>query len=192
MTNLKALLMPDEGRPERAKAALAGIAGGLAGVYALHLYWWRIAPRLFPLKADPANHNINPAYTISLTGKHYRQGETTTAALGRLAHTQIAGVEPEDALARRQASDLAAVALGITAGILYGGTRTTTRPRDLAGGFFYGLRLWLGDTFGAALLGLRPGPGAYSAGQHLWRLSGFWVYSFTTTAVTRLLYRLLA
>lgn len=76
-------------------------------------------------------------------------------------------------------------------GAIYGATRTTTRTTDIAGGFFYGIRLWLGDTLMSALLGFRPPPAAFTREQHLWRLSAIWVYSFTTTAVTRIVYRIL-
>jgi hypothetical protein len=60
------------------------------------------------------------------------------------------------------------------------------------GGFFYGIRLWLGETIVAALLGFRPGPTRFSVEQHVGLLTVYWVYTFTTTAVTRLLYRLLS
>ncbi|MBI5668339.1 MAG: hypothetical protein HZC41_10055 [Chloroflexi bacterium] len=189
MTELQDLVFPDEGQPNRAKAALVGIFGGLAGAYALRLYARHIAPALFPYQADPAYHDINPAHSIALNGRHYQTGESAPAALGRLGYNQIVGEAP-DVTTREKLEDWMPVILGIGAGVMYGGTRTTTHARDIAGGFFYGIRLWLMDTIGAALLGLRPGPGAYSRPQHLWRLVGFWVYSLTTTAVTRILYRM--
>ncbi len=190
MPELKARIFPDEGQPHRAKAALVGIIGGLAGAYALRLYWRVIAPAVFPPQADPDNHDVNPAHSISLTGKHYLTGESAPAAVGRLVYDQVVGEAP-DMAAREQLENTMPLVLGVIAGVLYGGTRTTTRSYDIAGGLFYGLRLWQMDTIGAALLGLRPGPKAYSRWQHLWRLVGMWVYSFTTTAVTRVLYRLI-
>ncbi|NWG17231.1 MAG: hypothetical protein HXY41_11400 [Chloroflexi bacterium] len=190
MTRLQEWIFPDEGRPVRWKGALAGVIGGLAGAYALRLYWRQIAPAVFPPEANPAHPDINPARSIALAGRVYQMGESAPAALGRVGYERLAGETP-DADMRRRLDDAVPVLLGVVMGITYGGTRTTTRARDLAGGFFYGLRLWLGDTIGVALAGLRPGPAAYSRPQHLWRLIGFWVYSFTTTAVTRLLYRLI-
>lgn len=189
MTELQDLVFPDEGQPNRVKAALAGVLGGLAGALALRLYSRHIAPAVFPYQADPAYHDINPAHSIALAGRHYQTGESAPAALGRLGYDQIVGEAP-DATAREQLEAWMPVVLGVVAGVMYGGTRTTTRARDLAGGFFFGIRLWLMDSIGAALLGLRPGPRAYSRQQHGWRLVGFWVYSFTTTAVTRILYRM--
>jgi hypothetical protein len=79
---------------------------------------------------------------------------------------------------------------GIVMGAAYGGTRTTTRARDVAGGFFYGIRLWLGQMIGLAWLGLRPGPTRYPLAAHLRLLTSIWVFSFTATFVTRVLYRL--
>lgn len=189
MADLQKLVFPDEGHPNRAKAALVGIVGGLAGAYTMRFYWRAIAPAIFPPEANPANHDVNPAHSISLFGKHHQLNESAPAAFGRIVYDQLVGETPDDA-AREQFVASIPVLLGIIAGILYGGTRTTTRARDIAGGFFYGIRLWFNDTMGTALLGLRPGPGAYSREQHTWRLVGFWVYSFTTTAITRILYRL--
>lgn len=190
MTDWHDLTFSDEGQPNRVKAALVGVVGGLVGAYALRLYWRVIAPAVFPPQADPDNHDVNPAHSISLAGKHYLTGESAPAAVGRLVYDQVVGEAPDTAV-REQLETTMPLVMGAAAGLLYGGTRTTTRARDIAGGFFYGLRLWQMDTFGAALLGLRPGPKAYSRSQHLWRLAGVWVYSFTTTAVTRVLYRLL-
>ena len=76
----------------------------------------------------------------------------------------------------------ALLAWGMAAGALYGATRTTTRWRDVAGGFFYGLRLFAGDTFGMALLGLRPDPKQISTREHVSWLLGHWVFSFTAAS----------
>lgn len=190
MTDIQDLVFPDEGQPNRPKAALVGIIGGLVGAYALRLYWRVIAPAVFPPQADPDNHDVNPAHSIALVGKQYHTGESAPAAVGRLVYDQVVGEAPDTA-AQEQLENVMPLVIGVIAGLLYGGTRTTTRWRDIAGGFFYGLRLWLIDTVGAALLGLRPGPKAYSRSQHMWRLAGIWVYSFTMTAVTRILYRLI-
>jgi len=189
MPDLEKLVFPDEGHPDRFKAALVGIIGGLAGAYALRCYWNTIAPTIFPPEANPANHDVNPAHSISLVGKQYQFNESAPAALGRVVYRQIAGKAPDD-MARERLEAVMPILLGVFAGILYGGTRTTTRARDIAGGFFFGIRIWFNDTIGSALLGLRPGPGAYSREQHVWRMIGFWVYSFTTTAITRVVYRL--
>jgi hypothetical protein len=74
-------------------------------------------------------------------------------------------------------------------GAAYGSTRTTTRNRDIAGGFFYGIRLWLGDEVMSRLLGLERDPREWPLKRHLVWLTGHWVYSFVTAQVTRVLYR---
>jgi hypothetical protein len=49
----------------------------------------------------------------------------------------------------------------------------------------------VGDALLASLMGLRAEPTAFSFQQHLWWLTGHWVYSFVTANVTRILYHLL-
>lgn len=178
-------------RMDRRKGLLVGLIGGAVGVFALKLYWEYEAQILPP--------DFNPALPDEVQklpdfeskfGKLYRDGESPTAAAGRLIYERATNSEP-DAATRRQLDDAALLAWGMAAGALYGATRTTTRRRDIAGGFFYGLRLFAGDTFGMALLGLRPAPKDVSAREHVSWLLGHWVFSFVATNVTRVLYRLL-
>jgi hypothetical protein len=191
MVDIQKVVFPDEGKPDHAVGLICGIVGGLAGAYAMHLYWKRVAPKLFPLDAQPVETpGTNTLPSPSPLGQQYRPGETATMAAGRIAYQQLTGYEPRDLETRRLLSDLVYWGWGVAMGAAYGGTRNTTRWRDLAGGFFYGFRLFLGDLLMPPLAGLRADPRYFSPKQHLWRLSAIWVYSFTTTAVTRALYRL--
>jgi len=163
-----------------------GILGGLVGALVMRGYERKIAPQIFPGVSDqPENAEITPPIV-----KLYRDGETASAAWGRILFTMLMNHEPVFGQTQNQLQEWVYLAYGMTMGAFYGGTRTTTRWRDLASGFFYGLRLWLGETLGLSLLGLRADPRSFSLRQHGWHLSRQWVYSFTTTAVTRILYRL--
>ena len=176
----------------RWKGLVVGVVGGVAGVLALKFYWRRIEPELLPPDFNPPLPDevknlpdIEPAF-----GRLYRDGESPTAAAGRALYTQLVGAEPDERTSR-WLDDAALLAWGIAAGATYGATRNTTRWRDVAGGVFYGLRLWAGDTVSTALLGLRADPKAVSAREHLSWLIGHWVYSFVMTNLARVLYRLL-
>jgi hypothetical protein len=181
--------MAQKAKLNRWKGLTVGLVGGLAGVYAMRYYWQYIAPELFPDRADWAvNPPLDAEAAITLVGQQYEEGETSAEALGRRTYEILVGKAPKTKEVRGVLGDLTHLGVGLLAGGLYGGTRTRTYPRDVAGGFFYGIRLWLGDMVLPALMGLRAEPTAFSFRQHLWRLSGIWVYSFVTTAVTRILY----
>ncbi len=177
-------------RMDRRKGLFVGLIGGAVGVLALKLYW-ELESQILPADFNPPLPDevkmlpdFKPAF-----GQLYRDGESPTAAAGRFLYEQATHEEP-DAATRHQLDDAALFAWGMGAGALYGATRTTTRWRDIAGGFFYGLRLFAGDTIGMALLGLRADPKQISAREHVSWLLGHWVFSFVATNVTRVLYRL--
>lgn len=174
----------NEETPDFRIGFLVGIVGGLVGAIAMLYYDRSIAPSV---SDQPENAEIKPPLI-----KQYRQGETASTAWGRILFTVLIGHEPVFGETKNQLGTFVQLAYGIAMGATYGGTRTTTRWRDLASGFFYGIRLWLGETFALSLFGLRADPRSFSLRQHIWRLSRQWVYSFTTTAVTRILYRLIA
>ena len=181
--------------PNRWKGLSVGIVGGLAGAIARHYYEHQIVPRYFPPLAPPANPDSDkpdPVEARAYFAPQYRADETATQTAARLGYKFLNDSEPREVETMALAVTVTEVAQGIAAGAIYGGTRTTTRARDIAGGFFYGIRLWLGETIVAALLGFRPGPTRFSFEQHARLLTAYWVYTFTTTTVTRLLYRLLS
>ncbi len=165
--------------------------GGMVGVAARRYYDREIAPDLFGREQPPRPAELpDPVEQRAMAAPYYRAGEndweTGARLLYALAYRREIPPETQEAWA-----DSLEWLYGVLIGATYGGTRTTTRARDFAGGFFFGIRLWLGQTIGLAYLGLRPGPTRYSAQAHLRLLVSTWVFSFTATLVTRLLYRLL-
>jgi hypothetical protein len=174
----------------RWKAMWIGTGCGALGALAMRWYWRNAADAIFP-----HNHELEQRITLAdqlpeispLFGRLYRPHEAAGAAAGRVVYEAVTGREADE---NTQAVlyDAVWIGWGMLFGGLYGLTRTATRPRDIAGGFFYGLRLYLGNTVMAAILGLRAHPRAFTRRQHLIWLTGTWVYSFTTTNLTRLVY----
>ncbi len=183
--------MIDEGTPDRRKGLVMGIVGGLAGAYMMRRYMRDVMPQLFPDANAPARlaGQTDPLEKRAPFGQLYEDGESVYEAGGRVAYKLATGKTPQDQDERHQLGDLAQVGIGLFAGVMYGATRTSTLPRDIAGGFFYGIRLWLGDELFMPLLGFRAGPTRFNRRQHFALLTSYWIYSFVTANVTRLLYR---
>ncbi len=181
------------GRLDRRKAALIGLIGGAVGAYAMRYYTRKIVPVYFPFVLRPAisDGRIDPLEKRAFVKPRYDEGETTMQVAGRVVYTNLAGKAPRYGETRELLGDIAEWAYLILIGMVYGGTRTTTRPRDIAGGFFMGIRLWLADEVFAPLLGLRAGPTRFTIRQHAVLLSAYWVYSFIMANLTRILYRIL-
>lgn len=181
-----------EGMPDRRKGLVMGIIGGLVGAYLMRRYSRELLPQLFPDANDPPQRTDNPDLLEERApfGQLYQPDETSYEAGGRVVYELATGKSPQTQAERQQLGDLAHWGVGLMAGIAYGATRTSTLPRDIAGGFFYGIRLWLGDEIFMPLLGFRAGPTRFTLRQHLALLTRYWVYSFVTTNVTRILYRL--
>jgi hypothetical protein len=180
----------------RWKGLAVGIVGGLAGVIAMRQYQRKLGPAWFAespaAEPDEIDRLIEQLPDIEpVAGRQYRDGESADAAAGRILYTRLVGEEPQSAETRHLLAELVTLGWGVLMGIAYGYSRATTRGRDLAGGFFYGIRLFAGWTAVDAWLGIAEQPKRISRHQHFVNLTGYWVYSFVTTAVTRFLYRLL-
>ncbi len=187
-------LTKDSGIPDRRKGLLVGLLGGLFGAWVARYYGEQIVTRLFP-EADQTLTETDDELPAAQGGmlaleRQYQPGETVSEAVGRVAYRQLTGETPSKALQMTLAEGVRWLA-GVAAGGAYGGSRTTTRAIDLPGGFFYGIRLWIADELFTPGLGLRARQSAFPLAYHLARLSVFEVYSFTTTAVTRVLYKLI-
>ncbi len=180
------------GVPDRRKAMMMGIMGGVVGAYAMRWYTRKLVPVIFPWALLPAEEDgrPDPLETRALVPRQYEDGETPFQAVGRLGYQTLTGSTPRSAETRQLLGDLTEWAFLIAAGAGYGATRTTTRWRDLAGGFFMGLRLWGADEISAPILGLRAGPTRFTEAQHGLLLSAYWVFSLIMANTTRFLYRL--
>ncbi len=179
---------------DRRKGFVAGLIGGAVGVLVMQAYW-RILPQdafdWLPHSREPVEAARKLPAIEPLLGRRYLPDEAAAVAVGRTVYRLITGRQPRSLEERDRLRWLVLWAWGLGSGVAYGATRTTTRPRDLAGGFFYGLRLWFGDTVLTGLLGLKPDPRQWPLREHLLWLTTHWVYTFVTTQVTRLLYRAL-
>lgn len=179
----------------RWKGLAMGIIGGLVGVVAMRYYLRQLAPTWFAeapaAEPDTLDRLIERLPDVEpRAGRLYRDGESPEAAGGRLIYAQLSGKDPHYKETRKVIEEVTLLVWGVLMGIAYGYTRTTTRGRDIAGGFFYGIRLYVGWRYLLAWLGLAESPKKISRHQHFIGLSGMWVYSFITTNVTRILYRL--
>ncbi len=180
------------GVPDRRKAFVMGIVGGIVGAYVMRYYTRKVIPVIFPRALRPADDNLQPDLLeqYALIPRQYEDGETPFQAAGRIAYKSLTGVEPRSQETRTLLGDLVEWSYLITAGAAYGATRTTTRWRDLSGTLFMGLRMWGGDEIAAPLLGLRVGYTRFTPEQHAVLLSAYWVFTAVMTNLTRILYRL--
>ena len=181
-------------RPNRWKGFVLGVLGATAGVAAMDAYWARVAPRLTEAVGQGSESDAQasgPLDDIALLGRQYRDGESSTAALGRIFYTRITGQEPQSAEAKTILSYLVHYVYGMLQGGVYGAARSDAGGLDLLGGAAFAVGLWLfGDELAVPLLGLQSGPTAATPVQHANRLGAHLTYGLTTAAVTRLLQRL--
>jgi hypothetical protein len=178
----------------RRKGLIAGMVGGMVGAFAMRTYWMLLAPDAFrqiPNRHKPVQVAQKLPEIAPVVHPQRSYGEAATSVVGRAIYENVLGREVESSAEQRHLRDAVLFAWGTLMGAAYGATRTTDRWRDIAGGFFFGIRLFVGDEIAAAGLGLRPDPRSWSRREHLVWLTGHWVYSFVTAQVTRVLYRLL-
>ena len=193
--------MSKRNSPNRWQAAVVGILGGAAGLLSMSMYWRYVAPRLEVLapSVGPANKEKQPTEDkpgalddISIPGKLYQPDESSTAALGRIIYTGLAGDPPRAKETRNMLSELVHWGYGLLQGGLYGAARASARGLDLEGGVVYAGLLWLiGDELAVPLLGLQGGPTAATPMQHVNRLGAHMAYGLGTAAVTQTLKHLL-
>jgi len=175
-----------------------GVAGSLAGLLAMQAYWNYVAPRVkanITLKKKdvyPPNTNLDD---ISLVGQQYEEKESSTDALGRMLYQKIMGKEPRSKETKALLSYLIHWLYGMVQGGMYGamrGTNSKTHGLDLTGGAAFATGLWLlGDELAVPMLGLQGGPTTVTPADHVNRLGAHLAYGLATTAITRVLNRML-
>lgn len=180
----------------RWKGFVIGVVGSAAGLVAMNKYWQLVAPKVQEQEAlsdttiYPENVDLDD---IALTEKHYKEDESSTAALGRMAYRSLTGKEPRSKEGKEILSYLTHWAYGLLQGGLYGAFRGNSgKLLDFRGGAAHGAGLWLlGDETAVPMLGLQKGPTAVTPASHINRLGAHLAYGLTTAATTQLLSKFL-
>lgn len=179
------------------KGFFLGILGGTAGLVLMRWYWEKAAPVIekqndVETEAGEKSELEAEYEDISLFGRQYREEETSTAALGRILYTRIAGREPKAKETKNLLSYLIHWIYGMAQGGVYGANRGKVGLLDVNGGILFGTALWLfGDELAVPLLGLQQGPGVVTFRQHINRLGAHWAYGIGTALTTQLLRRII-
>ena len=151
----------------RWKGFVLGMLGSAAGLAAMQVYQRRVGPAVKEALASGGSQPSGAAQSkpkqaaeqddVSIMGPLYREGESSTAVIGRLMYTQVAGKEPSDET-KSLLSWLVHLGYGMVAGGLYGALRADARRLDLTSAAMSGGLLWLvGDEVVVPLLGCRAG-----------------------------------
>ena len=176
------------------KGLVLGLLGGIAGVLAMRAYWRQVQnltghdPRTDFDEQDIPDTDLLDS--VSLIGKHHQQGESTTAALGRIAYKQLTGDAPGQET-QTILSYLIHWLISMASSGAYGAVRTRAPLVDLPGGLALGTGLWLfGDEMAMPLVGLTKGPTAFPPELHAYSWGAHVVYGVASAAATQALYRL--
>lgn len=161
------------------KGFILGALGSLCGLLAMRAYWQRAAPQVNARLENPSEEGqevqesqaLEAYEDISIYGQQYREGESSTAALGRFIYRWFTGKDPQTQETKTLLSYLVHWGYGALQGGLYGALRSKGAFPGLRGGLAYAAGLWLiGDEFMVPLLGLQEGPGSVSLAGHANRL----------------------
>ncbi len=179
--------------PNRWKGFVLGAVGGAVGVVAMR-YYWKIAAAI--AGGDPRKQSGDPQPqaldSISLIGQHHEEGESSTAALGRIAYQTIMGKAPESQETRTTLSYLVHWLLSMFMGGVYGALRGPASVPDVQGGLILGIGLWLfGDELAFPMMGLTKGPTAYPFAVHAHGFGAHIPYGLVTSATTQALHRII-
>ena len=170
------------------KHIAAGVAGGIVGTLAMDYYWKAVTalegndPR--SLTAENAPDTLDD---VSAVGKQRKDGEGSTAAVGRKVHEALTGEEPSSEK-KTDLSNAVHWAYGSAMGGAYGTVRDPVRGADLLGGATFGTALWaVGDELMVPVLGLSKGPTAFPKKQHVHRFGAHLAYGCATAVTTQTL-----
>jgi hypothetical protein len=169
----------------RWRGFVLGCMGGAAGVWAMNAFMARSSD-LF--QKIPGDRLAGKQRSISLVGRQHQEGESSTAALGRMLYHRATGEDPKSDDLKKTLGNMVHWGYGITMGGVWGASRF--RPAGLQRGAVYGSALWLGgDEVAVPLLGLSSAPSAHPPSEHLQTLAAHCVYGAVTAAATGLLKR---
>jgi hypothetical protein len=165
-----------------------GSIGGAVGALAMRLYWTVVREKL---EYDPRSQSreeppiAEELTDISLVGKHHQQGESSTAAMGRILYTTIAGKEPQSDETKSLLSYMVHYGISMGTSGAYSAARQSTSIGD---GLLMGAALWfLGDELLQPMLGLTKGPAAYPDELHLYSWGAHLVYGAASSVTTYVL-----
>lgn len=167
--------------------ALARAATGIAGLAAMELVRRTTAPLIQQRPPRPTDV-FESAQSISPWGRQHLDGESSTAAIGRIAFERLLGRSPSDRT-KEALSWAVHFTYGVSVAALFAAIRR--RPRIVRDGFWYGAALWLfGDELAVPLLGLADKPTAYHPTHHAQAFAQHVAFGIATAAATRGLERL--
>ncbi|GGM12612.1 hypothetical protein [Deinococcus aerophilus] len=150
-----------------------GVVGGAVGTLAMGQYWLRVAPLLQESGGGEAPRGPDQ-HSIAPLGQLHAPGESSTAALGRLAYEAAEGREPRKDGTRTALSEGVHWSMGVLSGGLYGALAGTDEPLK---GAAFGVGLWaLMDEGLVPLAGLQDGPAGSTPRGHVNRLGAHLSY----------------
>ncbi len=179
-------------QPNRWHGFVVGFLGGIAGTVVMGGYWkLETALHGSDPRAMTTGEGPHPLDDISLVGTHHEAEESSTAAIGRIVYTIIAGKPPKTGETKNLLSYLVHYGFGALQGGFFGAATGKNSVRDVTSGLAFGTAVWLvADELSVSLLGLAAGPGSAPPTQHAHRWFAHVVYGLTTSSVTTLLRRL--
>ncbi|SRR5579884_29630 len=149
------------------------------------------SPETSPQQASSSQHSQEWRQThhiLSPFGRHFKKGESSTAAMGRLVYKWITGREPQSQETVTLLSNLTDWSFGMLMGGLFGIFRSESKIFDIKAELIYSTGLWLtADEIGVSLAGLSWGPRAYPLSSHLESLGAHIVYGIVMSTTTKLL-----
>jgi hypothetical protein len=153
--------------------------------------YWQVATRIIgedPRKQPDPTPEPQPLDDVSLVGQQHQKGESSTAAMGRIAYRVITGKEPHTEETKEVLSYLVHWIISMGMSGVYGALRDRADVPDVPGGAALGMGLWLfGDEIAMPLLGLTDGPTAYPPALHWHGLGAHLAYGMASANVTQAL-----
>ncbi len=164
-------------KPNPLEGFALGLVGANLGLLAMTLYQNYAAKPIFEASPESDKNPSGSLDSISAVGKQHKEGESSTAALGRMVHEKITGEEPKTDEAAKALSYAVHWGFGMLMGGLYGALRSGKGSSDLGVGLAYGTGLWaIGDELAVPILGLQEGPTKAPKTMHANRLVSHLLY----------------
>ncbi len=164
--------------PNPLEGFLLGVVGANIGLAAMTIYQNYAAKPIFDASPEADKNPSGSLDSISVVGKQHEDGESSTAAVGRLALEKTTGDGPKNDAMATALSYGVHWGFGMLMGGVYGSLRSGKGPAaDLGVGLAFGAGLWaLADEVIVPMLGLQEGPTKASKTQHGNRLAAHLLY----------------